>query len=84
MDVFLRLPYFDTMHRFLPALVVREGLEIRYLDVVDRERRHGRSKYGLIDRAVVGFFDLFGVRWLIARCKRIPEAGEASSDIHGD
>lgn len=68
-DVFLRLPYFDTMHRFLPALVQRDGLAVRHLDVVDRDRLHGRSKYGVIDRAVVGLFDLLGVFWLIKRRK---------------
>lgn len=71
-DVFLRLPYFDTMHRFLPALVQREGLTIRHLDVVDRDRRHGRSKYGVVDRAIVGLLDLLGVAWLIKR-RRPPE-----------
>jgi dolichol-phosphate mannosyltransferase len=65
--VFLRLPYFDTMHRFLPALVQRDGLAVRRLDVIDRDRLHGRSKYGVIDRAVVGLVDLLGVRWLIKR-----------------
>jgi glycosyltransferase involved in cell wall biosynthesis len=68
-DVFLCLPYFDTMHRFLPALVQRDGLAVRHLDVVDRDRLHGRSKYGVIDRAVVGLFDLLGVFWLIKRRK---------------
>ena len=52
-DVFL-LPYFDTMHRFLPALVLRDGFTVRHIDVVDRDRRHGQSKYGVIDRAIVG------------------------------
>jgi len=79
-DVFLRLPYFDTMHRFLPALVQREGLTVRHLDVVDRDRQHGRSKYGVIDRAVVGFFDLIGVSWLIKRGKRMPQAKEVFSN----
>jgi dolichol-phosphate mannosyltransferase len=79
-DVFLRLPYFDTMHRFLPALVQREGLTVRHLDVVDRDRQHGRSKYGVIDRAIVGFFDLIGVSWLIRRGKRMPQAKEVFSN----
>jgi dolichol-phosphate mannosyltransferase len=79
-DVFLRLPYFDTMHRFLPALIQREGLAVRHLDVIDRDRRHGQSKYGVIDRAVVGFFDLLGVGWLIKRRKRLPEAKEVFSN----
>ncbi len=81
-DVFLRLPYFDTMHRFLPALIRHEGLAVRYLDVVDRDRRHGRSKYGLVDRAIVGLLDLFGVGWLMKRRTRLPEGKEifSSSD----
>jgi hypothetical protein len=79
-DVFLRLPYFDTMHRFLPALVQRDGLAIRHLDVVDRNRLHGRSKYGVIDRAIVGFFDLIGVGWLIKRGRRMPQAQEVFSN----
>src|SRR5262249_24859761 len=49
-DVFLRLPYFDGLHRFLPALVRREGLEVGYVDVLDRLRRHGISDYGMADR----------------------------------
>jgi dolichol-phosphate mannosyltransferase len=79
-DVFLRLPYFDTMHRFLPALVQRDGLAVRHLDVVDRDRLHGRSKYGVIDRAIVGFLDLLGVRWLIKRRKPGPETKEIFSN----
>ena len=75
-DVFLRLPYFDTMHRFLPALVLREGFELRHLDVTDRPRRHGESKYGVLDRALTGALDLIGVRWLVSRCKRLPQATE--------
>jgi glycosyltransferase involved in cell wall biosynthesis len=74
--VFLRLPYFGTMHRFLPTLVQRDGLAVRHLDVIDRPRRHGRSKYGIIDRAMVGLLDLVGVRWLIKRGRRKPEATE--------
>jgi dolichol-phosphate mannosyltransferase len=79
-EVFLSLPYFDTMHRFLPALVQHEGLAVRYLDVVDRDRQHGRSKYGVIDRAIVGFFDLIGVLWLIKRGGRKPQAKELFSN----
>ncbi len=64
-EVFLRLPYFDTMHRFLPALVMREGLAVRHLDVFDRPRLRGKSKYGLIDRAARGAVDLVRVWWLM-------------------
>ena len=74
--LFLRLPYFDGMHRFLPALVLREGFRVRHLDVVDRPRRHGRSKYGVLDRALIGALDLFGVWWLRRRRKRVPVAHE--------
>ena len=72
-DVFLTLPYFDGLHRFLPALVKREGFEIGYVDVVDRLRGTGVSNYGLWDRLWVGILDLAGVWWLIRRKKRIPE-----------
>ncbi|MBA5776426.1 glycosyltransferase family 2 protein [Stappia sp. F7233] len=72
-EVFLRLPYFDSWHRFLPALVLREGYAVVHVDVVDRERRHGSSKYGIFDRALVGALDLFGVWWLRRRRKHVPE-----------
>jgi dolichol-phosphate mannosyltransferase len=77
-DVFLRLPVFDGLHRFLPALVRREGYDIGYVDVVDRPRAHGVSNYGLFDRLWVGILDLFGVWWLIRRRKRVPEVSEVS------
>jgi len=75
-DVFLRLPYFDGLHRFLPALVKREGYEIGYVDVVDRPRGAGVSNYGLWDRLWIGILDLAGVWWLIRRKKRNPEISE--------
>jgi glycosyltransferase involved in cell wall biosynthesis len=61
------LPYFDNMHRFFPALARRHGYGVRELPVNDRPRRHGRSKYGFVDRAVVSVLDLIGVYWLIRR-----------------
>jgi dolichol-phosphate mannosyltransferase len=79
-DVFLALPYFDGLHRFLPALVKREGYGIAYVDVVDRQRRHGHSNYGLWDRLWVGILDLAGVWWLIRRKRRVPEVSEVKSD----
>ena len=75
-DVFLALPYFDALHRFTPALVKREGFELRYIDVVDRPRLHGVSNYGLWDRLWIGIVDLAGVWWLIRRRKRVPQASE--------
>jgi len=75
-DVFLSLPYFDGLHRFLPALIKREGYGIGYVDVVDRPRGSGVSNYGLWDRLWVGILDLAGVWWLIRRKKRVPEISE--------
>jgi dolichol-phosphate mannosyltransferase len=75
-DVFLALPYFDGLHRFLPALVKREGRGIGYVDVVDRPRAHGVSNYGMWDRLWVGILDLAGVWWLIRRRKRVPDIAE--------
>jgi glycosyltransferase involved in cell wall biosynthesis len=75
-DVFLALPYFDALHRFMPALVRREGFEVALLDVVDRPRRAGTSNYGLWDRLWVGILDLYGVWWLIRRRRRVPEVAE--------
>ena len=79
-ELFLKLPYFDGLHRFLPALVRRENYEIAYVDVVDRPRRHGVSNYGLWDRLWVGILDLMGVWWLLRRKKRVPQASEVSND----
>jgi glycosyltransferase involved in cell wall biosynthesis len=79
-DVFLSLPYFDGLHRFLPALVRREGYEIGYVDVVDRPRLSGVSNYGMWDRLWVGIMDLMGVWWLIRRKKRVPEVSEVKAN----
>jgi dolichol-phosphate mannosyltransferase len=62
--LFLDLPYFDHMHRFLPALVLREGGRVQSVRVNHRARRSGVSKYGVFDRLGVGIVDLFGVMWL--------------------
>lgn len=79
-EVFLLFPYFDGWHRYLPALAIREGYGVTHLDVVDRNRRHGTSKYGIWDRALVGALDLIGVWWLLKRRKRIPNATEFRID----
>ena len=76
-EVGLALPYFDGLHRFLPALVRREGRDIGYVDVVDRPRGHGVSNYGFWDRLWIGILDLCGVWWLIRRKKRVPEIVES-------
>ena len=79
-DLFLKLPYFDGLHRFLPALARREGYEIAYVDVVDRQRLHGVSNYGLWDRLWVGILDLMGVWWLLRRKKRVAQVSEVLKD----
>jgi dolichol-phosphate mannosyltransferase len=78
-EIFLRLPYFDHMHRFLPALVRRHGGGVESVTVNHRPRMRGRSKYGLHDRLWVGIADLIGVMWLMRRTK-LPEMGEVGSD----
>lgn len=75
-DLFLSLPYFDALHRFLPALIRREGYGIGYVDVIDRPRAHGTSNYGMWDRLWVGILDLAGVWWLVRRRKRVPQVSE--------
>lgn len=77
-DVFLALPYFDGLHRFLPALVRREGYDIVYVDVIDRPRHAGVSNYGFFDRLWIGIMDLAGVWWLIRRKKPTPVVTEVS------
>ncbi|MBB6307503.1 glycosyltransferase [Xanthobacter tagetidis] len=78
-DVHLRLPVFDGLHRFMPALVKREGYEVRIVKVVDRPRWHGHSKYGFWNRLWVGIADLFGVFWLIRR-RKVPQLINESID----
>jgi glycosyltransferase involved in cell wall biosynthesis len=75
-EVFLMMPYFDGLHRFLPALVRREGYAIAYVDVIDRPRHSGVSNYGFFDRLWIGIMDLAGVWWLIRRKKPTPVATE--------
>ena len=72
---FLTLPYFDHMHRFLPALMQRAGGSVTSVEVNHRHRQRGASKYGTLDRLAVGVVDLLGVMWLQRRA-RIPEANE--------
>jgi len=71
-DVFLDLPYFDHMHRFLPALVLRQGGRTVSVVVNHRPRERGVSNYGTLDRLWVGITDLLGVIWLQRRA-RLPE-----------
>lgn len=75
--LFRQLPFFDGWHRYLPALVIREGFGVLHVDVVDRSRRHGQSNYGIFDRGLRGILDLFGVWWLRRRRKIVPQVTEA-------
>lgn len=68
-ETFLRLPAFDHMHRFLPALVLRAGGRVVSVPVNHRPRQRGRSKYGTLDRLAVGIVDLLGVMWLQRRAR---------------
>lgn len=79
-DVFLTMPYFDGLHRFLPALMRREGFDIAYVDVIDRPRHSGVSNYGFFDRLWIGIMDLAGVWWLIRRKKPTPVVTEVRHD----
>ena len=69
-EAFLALPYFDTMHRFLPALFRAAGWGVRLVEVDDRPRLSGRSKYTNAGRAATGAADLLGVLWLVRRRKK--------------
>ncbi|MCB1592324.1 MAG: glycosyltransferase family 2 protein [Alphaproteobacteria bacterium] len=64
---YLRLPFFNHMHRFLPALLMRDHVEIVHVDVSHRPRQAGQSKYGFWNRFWVGILDLLGVKWLTLR-----------------
>ena len=75
-EAFLALPYFDHMHRYLITLMQREGYAIRFVRVGHRPRGTGKSKYGVIDRALVGVRDLLGVMWLKRRFRGPAETKE--------
>ena len=74
--VFLDLPYFDHLHRFLIALVLREGWKVRYVPVNHRARLTGTSKYTNFGRLLVSAQDLLGVRWLQRRYRGRAETKE--------
>lgn len=76
-EAFLALPYFDHMHRYLPALFARDGWKIEHVDVAHAARHAGKSNYANLSRALVGIHDLVGVLWLIRRRKKarpVPES----------
>jgi dolichol-phosphate mannosyltransferase len=74
--LFLAMPYFDNMHRFFIALALREGYAVRLIDVRDRRRLHGKSKYTNWGRLKVGIADLLGTAWLMRRFRGPVEVKE--------
>ena len=80
-DDFLALPYFDHMHRFLPALVRRCGGHVESVHVAHRARAHGQSHYGIHNRLWVGLVDMLGVMWLQRRA-RVPQVERLSTKEH--
>ncbi|MBI1649389.1 glycosyltransferase family 2 protein [Hyphomicrobium sulfonivorans] len=78
-EAFLRLPFFTSMHRYLPALFQTYGCKVAYLPVNDRHRQAGVSKYNNLNRALVGIYDLVGVSWLRKRTK-VPQIVDQHPD----
>jgi dolichol-phosphate mannosyltransferase len=68
-EAFLRLPYFDHIHRYLPALMLREGYAVAFRPVNHRHRQTGRSKYTNLGRLMASLSDLVGVMWLKSRSR---------------
>jgi len=68
-EAFLRIPYFDHMHRFMAALMLREGYAVEFLEVNHRQRSVGRSKYTNLGRLAANMTDLWGVMWLRSRAR---------------
>jgi glycosyltransferase involved in cell wall biosynthesis len=79
-QLFRELPFFDGWHRYLPALVLREGLKATHVDVVDRQRRFGTSNYTNFERALRGVADIRGVLWLRSRRRVVPAVTEVPLD----
>ena len=78
-EAFLKLPFFTSMHRYLPALFISYGHEVAYVNVNDRPRIAGKSKYTNFGRALIGVYDLFGITWLRKRTK-VPGITEDSME----
>lgn len=77
-DLFLKFPFFTSMHRYMPAMALTYGREVAYVPVNDRTRQAGVSKYSNVTRAIVGLYDLIGVSWLRYRT-RVPQVVEDSA-----
>lgn len=77
---YLNLPFFNHMHRYLPALMIRDGVQIAHVDVSHRARTAGVSKYTNFGRALVGIADLMGVMWLQRRPSALPKISEHKNE----
>lgn len=85
-EAYLKLPFFTSMHRYLPVLFLTYRYQVDYAPVADRPRQAGQSKYTNLGRALIGLYDLFGVTWLRKRTivPGIAEAcGSSQSDSEG-
>ena len=84
-DIDTGLPFFDHIHRFMPAMMLREGWRVETVPVTHRERRGGASKYGVLTRALVGVPDLLGAAWLIRRAEpshhQVFDAGQERASL---
>ena len=83
-EAYLALPYFSSMHRYLPVLFLTYGHEIAYEPVNDRPRLKGASKYTNLGRALIGLYDLIGVSWLRKRTLLPPSAEDLSGAAQAD
>ena len=81
-EAFVRLPFFTSMHRYLPALFLTYGYEVAYEPVNDRPRTVGKSKYNNLNRALIGLYDLVGVTWLRRRTKVPPIVEDLPAGRH--
>jgi len=79
-DLFIRLPFFNHMHRFMSVLVLREGGVVIEVPVGHRARDKGKSKYGILDRLLVGISDIIGVMWLLRRANHPEEVTETTQN----
>jgi dolichol-phosphate mannosyltransferase len=77
-EIYLRLPYFDHMHRFMAPLARREGAQVLACPVGHAARTTGQSKYKTLDRLMVGISDILGVMWLIRRSPKQLKVEEQS------
>ena len=75
-EAYLRLPFFDHQHRYLPALMARDGLKVAYAPVTHRRRAYGRAKYTNLGRLVLAVTDIFGLLWLQSRARDPGEVDE--------